>query len=353
MKSMQVVEFGQALVQNTSGLPPVNAKQVLLKVKAAGVCHTDVHLWQGGYDLGHGRRLKMADRGVQLPLTMGHETVGEVIAVGAEVLHTKVGDVRLVYPWIGCGTCEVCLHGQENYCLRPATLGINQPGGYADHILVPDEKYTIAIDTIDPIQAAPLACSGLTCYSALRKFDLSRIQRQPIVVFGAGGLGLMFITLLKALGGQAIIVEPDVSRRQAALAVGASAAFDANEAQVQQQITQYLGGPAYDAIDFVANESTAELAFNLLTRGGHLVVIGLFGGAAPWPLPLIATKALTIQGSYVGSLQELNELVELVKEKAIPLIPVKTCGLHQVQQALEDLEAGVVVGRMVMTPTTD
>lgn len=351
MRSMQVLEFGQPLVQTESAVPVPTGKEILLRVKAAGVCHTDLHLWHGGYDLGHGKRLSMAERGVKLPLTMGHENVGMVLAVGDEVRNVKVGDVRLVYPWNGCGHCEVCLAGQENYCLTPCTVGINRPGGYSDHLVVPDERYLVDLKGVSAIKAAPLACSGLTCYSALRKFNQARLQRNHMVIVGAGGLGLMALALLKAMGGKgAVVVEPDAARRQAALDAGAVAVVDPNADDAAPQIQEAAGGAVYDVLDFVSNPQTTELGFNVVTKGGHMVLVGLFGGAAPWPLPLIAMRAITIQGSYVGSLGELQELVELVAKENLSLIPVTTCSLDALGQALQDLEQGKILGRMVMTP---
>lgn len=350
MKSIQVVEFGQPLVQQDVSLPEVSQTQVLLQVLAAGVCHTDLHLWQGTYDLDYGRRLSKKTQEVSLPLTLGHETVGKVVAVGSAVENTQVGDTCLIYPWVGCGHCDACQAGQENYCLQPATLGINQPGGYAEYIRVPDEKYLIPIPGLSPEKAAPLACTGLTCYSALRKFDLARLRRTPLIVIGAGSLGLMTISLLTAMGGKAIAIEPNEKHRTAALAVGAVAAFDSTEPDVIAQVQRYVGSAIYEVIDFVANTSTAELAFDLLARGGKLVLVGLYGGDAPWPLHLIATKALTIQGSFVGSLRELRELVNLVTRHEINLIPITTCGLHEVQRVFNDLEAGDVIGQVVIVP---
>ncbi|HLU78824.1 MAG TPA: alcohol dehydrogenase [Burkholderiaceae bacterium] len=351
MRSMQVREFGGPLVETTTDTPQPQGHEVLLRVSAAGICHTDLHLWHGGYDLGGGRRLSLQERGVKLPLIMGHETVGVVVAVGDQVQGVKPGDVRLIYPWLGCGQCESCSRGQENYCLKPDTVGINRPGGYADHVLVPHERSLVPLRGLDPVRAAPLACSGLTCYSALKKFGLDRLREQVLVVFGAGGLGLMCLKLLAGIGGKgAVVIEPNAERAQAALDAGALAVIDPNAADAADQVLAAVGGPVHAVLDLVGNEHTATTAFNLLTKGGHLVTVGLFGGAANWPLPLLAIKALTIQGGYVGSLPELHELVELVAEKKLELIPVHTCGLSAIGDALRSLEAGQVVGRMVITP---
>ena len=351
MRSMQVQAFGEPLVEAATETPQPQGHEVLLRVSAAGICHTDLHLWHGGYDLGGGRKLSLEERGIKLPLVMGHETVGVVVAVGEQVEGVQPGDVRLIYPWLGCGQCASCAKGQENYCLKPNTIGINRPGGYADHVLVPHERSLVPLRGLDPVRAAPLACSGLTCYSALKKFGLERLQEQVLVIFGAGGLGLMALKLLAGIGGKgAVVIEPNAERAQAAMDAGAMAVVDPTAADAAEQVVAAVGGPVHAVLDLVGNEQTSSTAFNLLTKGGHLVTIGLFGGAANWPLPLLAIKALTIQGGYVGSLPELHELVALVAEKQLELIPVHTCGLSAIGDALRALEAGKVVGRMVVTP---
>ena len=200
-------------------------------MKAAGVCHSDLHIWEGSYDLGGGRRLMLKDRGIPLPLTMGHETAGEIISVGPNVTDRKVGEMVLVYPWIGCGVCRVCRDGYENLCMKPRCLGVHCDGGYADQIVVPNSKYLLPLDGLDPVSVAPYACSGVTTYSALKKLG-SVIKEEPVLVIGAGGLGLMCVTILKAMGGKgAIVVDIDAKRRAAALEAGALAAVDGSRAR--------------------------------------------------------------------------------------------------------------------------
>jgi alcohol dehydrogenase/propanol-preferring alcohol dehydrogenase len=351
MKSFQVAEFNAPLMEVDIATPQPTGSQVLLKVKAAGVCHSDLHIWEGGYELGHGRKpLSLKDRGVSLPLTMGHETVGEVLAFGPDAKGVAVGDVRLVYPWQGCGKCATCLTGDENMCIvKPSSLGVYCDGGYADHIMVRDPRYLLDLKGLDPVTAAPYACSGVTTYSAIKKVE--DVFDKPIVIFGAGGLGLMALTLLKAMGGKgAIMVDIDASKREAAEKAGALATVDGAAPDALQQIMAKAGGPILGAIDLVGNSATATLGFDCLTKGGKLVMVGLFGGGAPWALPLIAMKAITIQGSYVGSLSETQELIDLVREKKIAPIPVTTRPLMQVDAALNDLKKGKLVGRAVLVP---
>ncbi|MFA5663678.1 alcohol dehydrogenase [Castellaniella sp.] len=349
MKCYCIVNFREALAELDMPIPEPKGAEVLLKVKAAGVCHSDIHLWEGGYDLGNGRILSLQDRGVSLPLALGHETVGTLEAMGPDAKGVEKGRNYLAYPWIGCGECATCRAGRENYCAAPRTLGILRHGGYAEYLLVPDAKYLIDIGDLDPAQLAPYACSGLTTFSALKKIGADTYTEHPILIFGAGGLGLMSLQLLKALGGKgAVVVDIDPVKREAALKAGALAAIDGNAPDVAEQIAQAMGGPAQAAIDLVGAPATSELAFNCLAKGGKLVIIGLFGGLAPWSMALIPIKAIQILGSFVGNLGELQELIELVKTGKVPPMPIETFALNEADEALSRLRKGGVTGRAVL-----
>src|SRR5437763_6158653 len=355
MKSFQVTDFNAPLEEVDSPTPQPQGTQVLIKVKAAGVCHSDLHIWEGGYDLGHGRKpMSLKDRGVSLPRTMGHETVGEVLAFGPDVKASdkgdlKIGDVALVYPWLGCGKCDVCLAGEENMCLKPASLGVYCDGGYADHMTVPYPKYLLNVKGLDPVTAAPYACSGVTTYSALKKVETA--FNSPIVIFGAGGLGLMALSLLKAMGGKgAIVVDIDARKREAAEAAGALATVDGKAPDALEQLARKAGGPIKAVIDLVGNAATTQLGFDCLTKGGKLVIVGLFGGGAPRALPPLPIKPLPIQGSYVGNLRETQELLDLVRTRNVAPIPVTRQPLDKANDALVQLQRGAVVGRTVLTP---
>jgi alcohol dehydrogenase/propanol-preferring alcohol dehydrogenase len=354
MKSYKVTDFNAPLQEVDVQTPQPTGTQVLIRVKAAGVCHSDLHIWEGGYDLGHGRKpLSLKERGVSLPRTMGHETVGEILAFGpdakAEPGGVKVGDVALVYPWLGCGKCAACLAGDENMCLKPNSLGVHCDGGYADHMLVPHPRYLLDLKGLDPVTAAPYACSGVTTYSALKKVEHD--LGNPIVIFGAGGLGLMALSLLKAMGGKgAIVVDIDARKREAAEKAGALGTVDGAAPDALEQLAKKAGGPILSVIDLVGNAATTQLGFDCLSKGGKLVIVGLFGGGATWALPLIPIKALTIQGSYVGNLRETKELLDLVRAKKIAPIPVTPMPFAKANDALNDLKHGKLVGRAVLTP---
>jgi len=351
MRSYDVVDFGAPLKANEKPTPKPQGTEVLLRTLAAGVCHSDLHIWEGWYDLGGGKKLTVKDRGLVPPLTMGHEIVGEVAAVGPEATGVKVGDKRLAHPWIGCGDCAVCRRGEEQLCMSPRFLGVQKPGGYADHVMVPHPRYLLDLGPLTPAQAAPFACSGITAFGALKRVGEAIFKEQPILVIGAGGLGLMCLALLKALGGKgAVVADIDPAKREAALKAGAIGAVDAGAADAARQAQAAAGGPIGAAIDFVGASPTAKLGIDAIAKGGKYVIVGLFGGDITLSLPLLPMRAITVQGSYVGSLAEMRELLALVATGKVPPVPINQRRLDQANAVLEELKAGRIIGRAVLTP---
>lgn len=330
---------------------PVPARhEILLKVQYVGVCHSDTHVQEGGFHMGGRGFLKSS--GVTHPLVLGHEVVGEVVAVGEDVTTVSPGDVRLVFPWIGCGECIRCRQGNENFCANSQTLGVRRFGGFSDFIHVPHERYLVDIEGLDPQWAATLACSGVTCYSAVNKV-LPLDRDDPIVVVGTGGLGLTAIAILKAQG-HANIAAVDVSDERLAIArdLGATTTVNSAKDRAAERLIEATGGPVLAVIDFVNNGDTVRLGFDALAKGGTLVQVGLFGGEMTLPTALMPIKALTLRGSFVGNLEELKELVKMAKTGLIPKIPVISGVLDvaTVNQTLSGLNAGKVSGRVVLSP---
>jgi propanol-preferring alcohol dehydrogenase len=309
MRAWAVVENGAPLQELEFPTPDPQGTQVLVEVVHCGVCHSDLHIWEGYYELGGGKRLSLADRGVVLPLAMGHEVVGRVVKLGPDAKGVSVGDLRIVYPWVGCGTCERCLGEEDNMCLTPRSIGVYQNGGYGTHVLAPNPRHLIDLGSIDPAVAATYACSGVTVYSAIKKV-MPLPAEEPVVIVGAGGLGLNAIAILKALGHRNIVAA-DVSaeKRTAALAAGATKLVDASNEGVTQRIIEACGGPVLAVVDLVSSSISARFAFDALRKGGKLVQVGLFGGELSLPLPIMAIRALTVQGSYVGSSSWLSGAV--------------------------------------------
>lgn len=351
MRSYKVCQCGAPLALVEQPTPEPVGTQVLLKVKACGVCHSDLHIWDGYYEMGGGRRLQLLERGIRLPLTLGHEVVGEVVAAGPQAEGVTRGATVLVNPWIGCGDCAACRRGEENLCRTPRNLGIFTDGGFADDMIVPHPRHLFPIGTLSPAQAAPLACSGLTAYSALKKLG-PVIAREPVVIMGAGGVGLMALLLVKAMGGKgAVMVDIDPVKREAALRAGALAAVDGRAPDAAKDIIAATGGGAAAVVDFVGAADTVKLAIDaLVPKAGKIVIVGFFGGELSLPIPYFPMRAMTIQGSYVGSLPELKELLDLVGRTGMPPMPVRTRPLTDANAALGELKAGKVVGRVVLMP---
>ena len=352
MISYQLFEYGEPLRRVESPLPEVGEQAILLQVKAAGVCHSDLHICHGSYDLGNGRQLKMADRGLPLPLTLGHEIAGTVVQVGARVQGIQVGRNYLVYPWQGCGACVMCNEGHENLCAHAnRSMGVYQAGGYSDHVLVTDARYLIDIGDMDPAEAAPYACSGVTTYSAMRKFDAALFSRESLVIYGGGGLGLMAVRLAKAMGCPSIVVvEPNVRKRDLALQAGASAFVSTMGAAAADEIRAAAGGRVYMILDCVGSSETVEQGLGLLAKGGKLVQVGLFGGHVDVPTPSMPLGVKGYQGSYVGSIEETKALIALVRDQHVPQIPTTIRRLGEANEALEALADGTALGRQVLVP---
>jgi D-arabinose 1-dehydrogenase-like Zn-dependent alcohol dehydrogenase len=330
--------------------PTPTGTEVLLKVLAAGVCHSDLHLSDGYFDLGGGKKLSILERGMKLPTTLGHENVGEVIALGPDARGVKIGDRRLVDPWMGCGECPVCKRGDEQLCTKPSSLGVFRQGGYSTHLMVPHPRYLFDIGNIPPERAAPLACSGVTTYSALKKVGPT-LTTEPVVIIGAGGLGLMCLALHKAMGGHsAVVVDIDPAKRDAAKKAGAAVVIDGATPDAAKQIIAATKGGAWAVIDLVGSASTAKLGLDSLTKAGKLILVGLYGGEITLSLPPFPMKAITLQGSYTGSLTETAELIALVQRTGLPPVPVATRPLDDVNAVLSELRAGKVIGRVVLTP---
>jgi alcohol dehydrogenase, propanol-preferring len=352
VRAFAVAENSSTITELELPTPRPTRSEVLLKVTQSGVCHTDTHLRDGGYDLGSRGKLRLSERGITYPMVLGHEVVGVVESVGPDAVGVNVGDVRLIYPWIGCGQCHHCEAGRDNYCATGKNLGVARHGGYADHILVPDAKYLVDIAGLDPSWAATLACSGLTAYSAVNKL-LPLPADEPIVVIGAGGVGLTAVATLKALGHKRICAV-DVSSKNLdiALELGASQVVQPGEGAAAQ-IIEACGGPVEAVVDFVNNDSTARAAFEALRKGGRLVQVGLFGGEFVVPTALMALKMLTISGSFVGSLDELHAVTALAKEGALPQIPIieEPLDATSINIALDKLVHGGVPGRIVLQGT--
>jgi D-arabinose 1-dehydrogenase-like Zn-dependent alcohol dehydrogenase len=230
------------------------------------------------------------------------------------------------------------------------SLGVFSNGGYSDYLMLPHPRYLIDIGDLPADRAAPLACSGVTTYGALKKIG-PLLKTETTVIIGAGGLGLMCLALHKAMGGKAaIVVDIDPVKREAAKKAGAHLVLDGGTPDAAQQIIAATNGGAWAVVDLVGSSSTGRLGLDSLIKGGKYIIVGLYGGDITVSLPPFPMRAITLQGSYVGSVSEMAELIDLVKRTGLPPVPVATRPLADVNAVLGELRAGKVVGRVVLTP---
>ena len=349
MKSAQIIEPNKPLQINEVEISKPSGNQVIVKVKSAGVCHSDLHLWEGGYDTGDGF-MKVTDRGVKFPVIPGHEVVGVVEEVGDSVQAVSIGDVVLVYPWIGCGQCNTCEKGDTNLCESPKSLGVFQNGGYAERVLIPDYKFLAKINNLDPDAAASLACSGLTAFTAIKKSLVN--DPENILIVGAGGLGLMAVQIAKALTKANIIcADIDDKKLNSAKDLGATHIVNTKEPDAGKKIMSICSEKGVDSIiDFVNAPTTVKMDLSIIRKRGNLILVGLFGGAVELPLVSVPLKAMTIQGAYTGNYNDMLELIELAQRGVINPIVSKHYTLDEANTALEDLKNRKIIGRAVINP---
>src|SRR5215472_16093704 len=314
--------YGAPLCETIADCPRPQGSEVLVRIERCGVCHSDLHIQDGYFRLGGDKRLDIT-QGRALPFTLGHEIAGVVEAAGPEAAAARPGDKVAIYPWIGCGQCAACRHGEENNCAAPGHLGVYADGGFASHVLVPHPRYLIDYAPLSPGFAAALMCSGLTAYAALQRLA-DRAARGPVLLIGLGGVGSMGLALAHALfGTPPLVADIDDAKRAAALAAGAAAAFD----------------PA----DPGARKAT------IAASGGKVVVTGLLGGSFTTAVAMFPIKAMAIEGILTGTLAQARELIGLAQSGKLAPIAIRERPMRDAQAALDDLRAGKVVGRVVLT----
>lgn len=349
MIRQSLIAYGEPLAKTTAVLPEPKGSEVLLKVAACGVCHSDLHLQDGHFDLGDGKRLDIT-QGRKLPFTLGHEIAGHVEKTGPDAGPVDRGRFYAVYPWCGCGRCERCRKGQEQLCDAPRHLGITQDGGFASHVLVPHPRYLIDAQGIDARLAGSYMCSGVTAYGAIRKAERFLPENGALLIVGLGGVGMMGLEIARALTpARKYAADVVPGKRETALALGAVAAFDPSAPDARKVVLKQAG-PMAVAIDFVGSDASLDFAQSVVGKGGAVVIVGLMGGRFSLPVPMFPLRELTLAGSYVGSLDEAHALMKLVRDGRIRPIPVAERPLGEANAALADLRAGKVSGRVVLKP---
>ena len=270
MRRQSLVKFDAPLCETIVETPKPQGREVLVRIERCGLCHSDLHIQDGYADLGGGKKLDTT-RGMTLPFTLGHEIAGVVDEVGPDADKGLIGSRKAVFPWIGCGKCRDCLSGDENLCVRNRYLGVSIDGGFATHVLVPDEKYLLDYDPVPIDMAATLMCSGITAYGALKRL-VDRPRQRNLLLIGLGGVGMMGLALAQAMFKQPITVaDLSASARDTALKNGAAVAYDPTEPDIVKRIVKETDGGFDEIVDFAGNEKSMNFAVGVVARGGKIV----------------------------------------------------------------------------------
>jgi D-arabinose 1-dehydrogenase-like Zn-dependent alcohol dehydrogenase len=347
MHRQSLVAYGQPLCETVVDCPAPQGTEVLVRVERCGVCHSDLHLQDGYFELGGDRKLDITkDRA--LPFTLGHEIAGVIQSAGEAADGAQPGKRVAVYPWIGCGKCAACQAGDENLCSAHRHLGISVDGGYASHVLVPHPRYLLDYAPLSPGFAGPLMCSGLTAYAALKRLA-QHAARGPALLVGLGGVGMMGLALARAMFPfPPLVAEIDPAKREAALEAGAAGAYDPADPAARKAIVGATGG-VFAACDFVGSDRSLQFALGALAKGGKIVITGLIGGMYSTPIAMFPLRAMTIEGTLVGRLDEAREMLALARAGKVPPVPIIERPLTAAQATLDDLRNGRIVGRVVLT----
>jgi propanol-preferring alcohol dehydrogenase len=348
MKALQYVEFGQPPRVVEVPKPTAGPGQIVLKVTAAGVCHSDEFV------MSLPAEVFPQFFNWTLPITLGHEGAGIVHELGEGVTEFAIGDAVAVYgPW-GCGVCVYCIEGNEMQCPHAIAQGINppglgNPGAMAEYMLIDTARHLVPLGDLDPVANVSLTDAGLTPYHAV-KSSISKLGAgSTVVTIGAGGLGHMAIQILRAITG-AVVITLDVSedKRKHALEVGAHHVFDSNDEAVARirELTNGVG--ANVVLDFVGIQATAELAGKMVAPAGDVQIVGVGGGALPVGFGAVPYDA-TVRSPYWGSHRELIEVLELARRGQIK-VDFEAFSLNDGAKAYERLHEGSLRGRAVIVP---
>ncbi|MBV0924524.1 NAD(P)-dependent alcohol dehydrogenase [Halomicroarcula limicola] len=318
-----------------------NSDDVVVEVEGAGWCQTDNHIIEGMW----------TDYVEQtLPMTLGHENAGTVVAVGEEVTLVSEGDQVICHPVQTCGTCRPCRQGETMYCENQSFNGLTTDGGFADELLTNERSVIPLPDGVDPTTIAPHADAGITAYHAVKKAEDGLNPGDTAVVIGVGGLGHIGLQCLDAMSAADIVaVDLKQSARDLASDLGAHYTLDPDSEDVASEVEDITDGVgAAQVLDFVGADETTRLAPDICAAGGDHHIIG-YGGHIHEPAQSLVNGEFAYQGNIVGRYTELQELVALVERDAVELHTTQY-GLDEINTVAEKLEHREIDGRAVITP---
>ncbi len=335
MKAAVAHAFNTPLTIDDVAIPTINDNEILVHIKASGVCHTDIHACHGDWPV----KPKM-------PLIPGHEGVGVIVELGANVTHLKKGDrVGIPFLYTACGHCDYCLEGKETLCPDCQYTGYHMDGGYADYCRA-DANYVVKIPgALSFVEAAPLFCAGLTSYKALK---VSRTKPGDWVsIVGVGGLGHLAIQYAISMGLNVVAVDTGEERRAQSLKLGATYFIDFKKEKPEDEIPALLGTGVHSAICTAVSKAGFESAYASVRRGGTLVLVGLPPDDIPVPIFDTVINGITLVGSIVGTRRDLEECLEFAAQGKIKT-DIHIRKREDINQIFDDLEKGKITGRIVM-----
>jgi alcohol dehydrogenase, propanol-preferring len=332
MKAAILHQAGKPLIVEEIGKPQPGPGEILIQVKASGVCHTDLHLMSGEWRL------------PKLPLVLGHEAVGVVESVGAGVKNFKAGD-RTGIPWIysTCGECEFCSSDREPLCPAIVVTGFMVDGGFAEYVKAPASHAIVVPPELSFADAAPLYCAALTAYRAL-KISGARVG-DTVAIWGVGGLGHYAVQIAHAMGSRVVAVDVAAPKLELARALGADLTIDASK-EKPSEIIRRQGG-AHVVVNFVCSQETITQGFGALRRAGTLVLVGLPPGDFTLPIRASVAKGIRVLTSAVGTRQDLREVLALAATGKIKTVG-ESLRLEDINGAFERMRAGTISGRLVV-----
>jgi 2-desacetyl-2-hydroxyethyl bacteriochlorophyllide A dehydrogenase len=334
VRAARFYKVGEPLKLEDVQRPEIGDSDILLNVKAAGMCHSDIHVIDGVI-------------AAAPPVTLGHEIAGEVEEVGTDVKDFKRGEKALVHFLSPCGRCYYCLEGNgticENLFIRPG-YGFSADGGYAEYCKV-DAERLVHLPDIPLDFAATLGCAGITAYHAINSIGKVGLA-DTVAIYGVGGVGMYALQLAKLSGAKVIAIGRNEEKLKMAESLGADYAVNASTSKIRDEVRKITNGRGVDImIDFVVSDESIKNSSSSLANGGKIVLVGVSNKPISLNPQIFVLKEFSLYGSLVGNKNELSELVDLAKNGRLKSIVTKKFALDDINNALESLRNGEILGR--------
>ncbi|HLR42920.1 MAG TPA: alcohol dehydrogenase AdhP [Pseudogracilibacillus sp.] len=335
MKAAVVNQFNEKLEVKKVDIPTPGAGEILIKMEACGVCHTDLHAAHGDWPVKP-----------KLPVIPGHEGVGRVDKVGEGVTSLKVGD-RVGVPWLfkACGECEYCLDGKETLCLDQLNGGYSADGAFAEYCVAPADYVARIPDGVDSVEIAPILCAGVTTYKALKVSGAK--PGDWVAIYGIGGLGHVALQYAVAMGFKVIAVDIHDDKLDLATELGADFTVNGMKTDPVEAIKEKTGNGVQASISVAVTKSAFEQAYHSVKRGGSVVMVGLPNDSIPVPIFDTVLNGVSVKGSIVGTRKDMQEALQFAADGKVKAI-VSTTKLDDINEVFDRMEKGEINGRVVI-----